>query len=283
MEDAQKTILVVDDQSIDRKLLRRLLQDRYHVLEAANGEDALALLRQRDVPVAAMLLDLVMPGMDGYAVLAAMAEDPAIAEIPVIVASQMGTGDPESRALELGARDYVTKPYNPLVLRRRLSNLIDLYEADVSLLRAERDALTGLYNQNTFFHRAAQRLAQDPDAPYSFVVTDIERFKLVNDCFGMKAGDDLLRFIAKNLEASVREKGGICARLNADHFAALLPYQISDAAIAQVVDEAEKSLATYSLNMKISLKFGIYLVSDRTVTVDLMCDRAMLAADSVKG
>ncbi|SDX30609.1 response regulator [Eubacterium barkeri] len=279
----QKKILIVDDQRINRTILKKLLQDEYEVLEAADGEAALLILREQGPSISAVLLDLVMPVMDGYTVLEFMEKDALLAAIPVLVASQADKNESEARALKLGALDFVAKPYNPEILRKRLANLIELSESNACINCIERDALTGLYNEEAFCRYATQQLTQHPERAFTLVVTDVERFKLVNDNFGNDEGDKLLRYIADKLKENTRQYSGLCARLSADHFAVLLNGEIHYDEFRAVAEEADQSLATYPLSMRISLKFGVYPVLKRDIPISLMCDRAMLAAGSVKG
>ncbi|MEG2641159.1 MAG: response regulator, partial [Eubacterium sp.] len=211
----QKKILIVDDQRINRTILKKLLQDEYEVLEAADGEAALLILREQGPSISAVLLDLVMPVMDGYTVLEFMEKDALLAAIPVLVASQADKNESEARALKLGALDFVAKPYNPEILRKRLANLIELSESNACINCIERDALTGLYNEEAFCRYATQQLTQHPERAFTLVVTDVERFKLVNDNFGNDEGDKLLRYIADKLKENTRQYSGLCARLSA--------------------------------------------------------------------
>ena len=112
--------------------------DQYDILEAENGQTALAILNEQGDTISAILLDLIMPEMDGYAVLETIAHNAKMSAIPVIVASQTDKNQTEEKALRLGARDFVAKPYNPAVLRKRLANLLELYETNTTLLRIER-------------------------------------------------------------------------------------------------------------------------------------------------
>lgn len=219
----KRRILVVDDQSINRKILTKILSENYDVFCAENGEQALAVLRGQNVIISAMLLDIVMPVMDGYAVLEQMESDPQLPHIPVIVLSQADKLESEDKALALGASDFVSKPYKPSVLLRRLSNLIEQYESTERIARMERDALTGLYSKDAFFRRAAERIAESPDDSYILVATDIERFKLVNDTYGNVVGDKLLKFISGGLQRDIDKKDGVCARFGADQFVMLIP------------------------------------------------------------
>lgn len=279
----QKKILIVDDQPINRKILNQLLGGAYTIVHAENGQEALSILRTEGDGISAVLLDLVMPTLDGYGVLEAMAEDARLSAIPVIVVSQSDKGESEEKALALGARDFISKPYNPGVLRRRLANLIELYESNICIGRLEHDALTGLYNKDAFCRRAAELLAAHPEESYLLVATDIERFKLINDSFGSSEGDRLLRYLGEHLLREVQAAGGICARHSADHFVALVPKTVDDGGLRSVVARAEGDLSRYPLNMRITLKFGVYPVGDLHTSVSIMCDRAILAADSAKG
>ncbi len=279
----EKKILIVDDQLVNRRILNKMLCDQFLVVEAQNGREALSILKKDYGEIAAVLLDLMMPILDGYGVLKAMSLNPDLAEIPVIVTSQLDKSEAEGRVLELGARDFVSKPYNPLVLRKRLSNLVELYESKVRINHIERDTLTGLYNKDAFCRRATETLTDHPGQGYDLIVADIERFKLVNDSFGTKAGDRLLKDLARDLENVILKKAIYLARFDADHFVALMPRTHGAEGLESMVDRTEEVLADYPLNMKINLKYGIYPIEDRLVSVDLICDRAMLAADSVKG
>lgn len=279
----KKKILIVDDQAINLKILRKILSASYSITEAENGADALNLLRTQGESISAILLDLVMPVLDGYDVLRELAKQPELAAIPVIVVSQADKEDCEASALLLGARDFITKPYNSTVLLRRLSNLIELYESNVCIDRIERDSLTGLYNKNAFCRHAADLMSQHCDISYLVIATDIERFKLINDSFGSAAGDQLLQFVGQFLDVHAQSCGGICARHNADHFVALVPKTIDDGSLHTLISDAEQALAAYPLDKKISLKFGVYPVDDFETPISLMCDRAILAAESGKG
>ncbi len=280
----RKTVLIVDDHEINRRILKNLLRDEYDLLEAENGRVAMELLTREDSRVSAVLLDLLMPEMDGLAVLRAMAEEPELADIPVLVASQIDRRETEIEVLEAGARDFVPRPYEPLVLKKRLANLIELRDSASSLLTVERDSLTGLYTKEAFYRHALQILRQSADREFTLVSADIERFKLVNDSFGPAEGDRLLRFLATRLRQRTRTANGICARFHGDVFFALVPGRIPPEEFSRLVETAEEQLRAYPLNMQLSLKFGIYQVGrGDTTPISLMCDRAKLAADSAKG
>jgi diguanylate cyclase (GGDEF)-like protein len=276
-------ILIVDNQKINRKILSRFLSDFYEIIEADNGRSALTTLRSQKGTISAVLLDPIMPIMNGYDVLRAMSKDPQMAAIPVIVISQDNKQDSEIKALQMGARDFISTPYNPKILRRRLSNLIELYESNLCIGHIERDTLTGVYTKDAFYRHATEILSSSPTKPYILVATDIERFKLVNDSFGSTTGDELLQYIAKILQHASLQLHGICARHSEDHFMILIPKSTDDGNLHSFIEAAQKELKQFPLNMKISLKFGVYLIENLQTPIPIMCDRAILAVESAKG
>ena len=124
----QRRVLIVDDNKLNRILLKRILRLQYDVLEAENGRDALAVLRLEHEGISAVLLDIVMPDIDGYEVLELMREDDELRRIPVVVTTGQVEAEAEIKALSLGADDFVTKPYRAEIIMHRLHNIIELYE-----------------------------------------------------------------------------------------------------------------------------------------------------------
>ncbi len=146
----KRTVLVVDDNAVNRRLLARILADDYLVAEAADGREALERLRDDPAGVSAVLLDIVMPVMDGYAVLEAMQADPDLARIPVIVTTQQEGDESEVQALSRGASDFLSKPYKPLIIKHRLTNIIKNRESAAFINLVERDRLTGAFSKEFF-------------------------------------------------------------------------------------------------------------------------------------
>ena len=124
----QKQILVVEDNELNRAILREMLSDSYRVLEAENGQEALDVLHQHKDSIALILLDLMMPVMDGYTFLDRIREDAELSLIPVIVTTQCDGEEDEVLALSHGATDFVPKPYRPQVILRRVASLSKLRE-----------------------------------------------------------------------------------------------------------------------------------------------------------
>lgn len=125
--EERDTLLIVDDRELNRAILRGLFEKEYNLLEAANGEQALVLAGQYRARIAAVLLDLVMPVLDGYAVLGQLRDRGFLIEMPVVVITADDSAESEMRAFDLGAADIVSKPFAPYVVKRRVHNLLELY------------------------------------------------------------------------------------------------------------------------------------------------------------
>lgn len=276
-----KKILIVDDQAINRQILEKLLSTEYHVLTACNGKEALDILRKEQNGISAILLDIVMPILDGYSVLSELNKDQILRNIPVIVATQKFGDESEEKSLSLGASDFVTKPYKPQIIRHRLRNLINMHEATTTVDIVEKDILTNLLNKEAFYHKAYEIIQQNPNIDYDIVAFDVERFKLINDTYGTNEGDRLLKFIANKINDIAQSYNCICSRTNADKFIILIKRIGNNT--PKIVETVIKNIAGYPLSMKINVKFGIYEIDDRSIPVTSMCDRAILAANAAKG
>lgn len=280
MTTNKTTILVVEDNAINRAVLGGILSPTYTVLEAENGREALAILQEHKEDISLILLDIVMPVMDGYAFLSHIGADPAYFSIPVIVTTQSGGESDEVAALSHGAADFVAKPYRPQILLHRIANILHLRETAAIINQFQYDRLTGLYTKEFFYRRVRELLAQNPDKEYDLICSDIENFKLINDVFGMPAGDRLLCGIAALYTEMVGDRG-LCSHFGADRFACLIerPRSYEDAWFL----EAGTRINAFSSTKNVVMKWGIYPVEDRGISVEQMCDRALLAARGIKG
>lgn len=272
-----KRVLVVEDNALNRELLCHILSQKYQVLEAENGAQALEILRAHPGDISLIFLDVVMPVMDGYTFLAHLRSDSSLSFIPVIITTQGNSEEDELNALSHGATDFVPKPYRPKIILHRAANLIELQENAAMVNQFKYDRLTGLYSREYFYQKVAERLAEDPDTPYAIVCSNVENFKVYNDIFGTKAGDRVLKNIAEAGRALTGEDG-LCARYGADRFLYLQKQEALSGYLRQ------DSFLNKLVNVKdISLKWGVYKITAPSVPVEKMCDRAFLVADSIKG
>ncbi|MCD7909233.1 MAG: response regulator, partial [Clostridium sp.] len=220
---AKRKILVVEDNALNRSLLCEILEAEYDVVAAENGREALACLRREAGGFALILLDIVMPVMDGYEFLAEVKGDPAFSSIPVIVTTQNDAESEEVTALSCGAADFVAKPYKPQIILHRAAGIIHLRETAALVNEFQYDRLTGLYSKGFFCRQVREILSQNPDREYDVICSDVVNFKLVNDVFGIPAGDRILCVIAQ--EYTQRTQGrGICSHFHADQFACLIEH-----------------------------------------------------------
>ncbi|MDO4560248.1 MAG: EAL domain-containing protein [bacterium] len=277
----RRKILIVDDSTINRQILGNILADDYDLLEAADGRTALDVLRGAGDKISAVLLDIVMPVMDGFEVLKQMRGDSRLSSVPVIVATGKVDSGSEAESLSLGANDFVTKPYDPAVIKHRLGNAIKLFETVSSLNAAIKDDLTGLYNRKGFFDKAAELIAARDPGYYVMSCFDVDNFKVVNDQYGSEKGDRLLKFIAETFTRGFGPVGGLCCRIMADNFAVLYPrYFMDDEGLAAI----RRTAALFDGSMPaVSFSIGRYIIDDKSLPISAMYDRASIARSSIKG
>lgn len=277
---SRKKVLVVEDNELNRSLLCHILSADYDTLEAENGQEALGQLEQYGEAISIILLDIVMPVMDGYAFLSVVKANPAYSYIPIIVTTQSDGESDEVAALSHGATDFVAKPYKPQVILHRVASIIKLRETAAMINQVQYDHLTGLYSKAFFYQQARELLLRNPEKQYDIICSDVENFKLINDIFGIPAGDRLLCGIAELYEQKINGRG-ICGRLNSDQFACMMErrWSYTDEMFRTASTQVNKILDTRNIVMK----WGIYSIDDRAVPIEQMCDRALLAANSIKG
>lgn len=220
----QPKILVVDDDVTNIELLAEVFGDDYEVLFATDGAKALEIAATARPDL--ILLDVMMPGMDGFEVCSRLKAERITADIPVIFATGLGDHEAEVRGLELGAADYVTKPINPPVVRVRVRNQIELKEARDQLVRlAVTDGLTGLANRRHFDEVLQREHARQvrSGGELSLLLLDIDCFKLYNDNYGHLKGDDCLRVVANTLAGIFCRATDLPARYGGEEFACIMP------------------------------------------------------------
>lgn len=275
-----RTLLIVDDNVVNRSILRKILEPEYVILQAENGKQALEILQKNTEQIALVLLDIVMPVMDGYAFLSAVSKDRRLSTVPIIVTTKFSSEEDEIKALSQGAADFVTKPYKPGIVRHKVQSIIRLHEnaAMVNLLKY--DHLTGVYNAGYLYRKIRQVLDEHPTKRYDIICCDIANFKFIKDVFGKSFADTLLCSVARALENWMGETV-LVGRVGQDDFARLAPHRndYSSAMFADFVEQLNRSLlVTY----KVELNFGIYVIHDCNVPVEVMCDRAILSLENIK-
>ena len=277
--DSRRTVLVVEDEAVNRAILGAILEREYEVVFAEDGEAALRAVEQyRDV-LSLVLLDLIMPNMSGQEVLRRIRSEPACQDIPVIVAS--GDQTQEIGCLNAGASDFIQKPYpEPGVILARVRRAIELFEGRRIIQSTERDPLTGLYNREFFYSYAEQFDQRHRDTPMDAIVLDINRFGIINERYGRAYADEVLRRVGERARAMVHDAGGIVCRREADIFLVYCPHREDYKAI---LDNASMGLAgEQNANNRVRLRMGVYSNVDKSLDLERRFDRAKIASDSVR-
>lgn len=224
VEQKQPVVLLIDDSvDVQRLLLARLRHEQIKIIGTTKGCEGVDLARVHQP--ATILLDLDMPDMDGFEVLRALKDDPLTHNVPVIVLSGKQESEDKVTAFDLGATDYVTKPFDLAELRARLRAAMRLDHL-LRLLaeRADVDGLTGLGNRAAFNKRWAEKIAEARryNLPLSLALLDVDYFKRINDTYGHPAGDLVLVGLAQLLQRESRIPDIAC-RYGGEEFALIMP------------------------------------------------------------
>jgi diguanylate cyclase (GGDEF)-like protein len=266
------TLLVVDDELLNRDVLqRRLERVGYRVLAADSGPSALAIAAAQHLDL--VLLDMMMPGMDGLETLRQLRRSRAVSELPVMMVTAKDSSGDVVEALDAGVNDYMTKPVDFAVAQARIRTQLTARRAD---------PLTGLPNRLLFMERLNEQIARSGAAgTFEFAVffLDVDRFKIINDSLGHTGGDHLLTGISRRLEQSLRSTDtvarfdGPCtlARLGGDEFTVLL------AGVRTIVDArmiAERLVAAVAKPFEVEGRQVVATVSIGVAMADARYQRA---------
>ncbi|MCL2101062.1 MAG: diguanylate cyclase [Fibromonadales bacterium] len=220
----KNSVLIVDDDKANIVALTHILSLEYTVYAVKNGKDAIEKAKEHLPDV--ILLDILMPEMDGYEVLSMLKNNERTREIPVIFVTGLNDHESEEKGLSLGAADYINKPFSPTVVKLRIRNQIQmLNEIDMIRQLSITDQLTGISNRRNFDCRLQLEWnhALRNKTTLSILLADIDDFKTYNDTYGHLQGDAALQSVAKNIEQSLSRSIDFAARWGGEEFAVLLP------------------------------------------------------------
>jgi diguanylate cyclase (GGDEF)-like protein len=267
-------LLVVDDQPINIQALYQTFSADHQVLMATSGEQALALCASQQPDL--VLLDVVMPGMDGFEVCRRLKADDVTRDIPVIFVTAHNDDIAETSGLDAGAVDFISKPINPKIVRARVRTHLTL-KAQADLLRewVYTDGLTGVHNRRCFDERLTVEWSRSVrnGSALSVVLLDVDFFKRYNDCYGHLAGDECLRRLASALKACVRRPSDLVARYGGEEFVCLLPDTDLQGAMT-VAEELSQLLFVQQIPHADSSVAKVV-----TVSLGVCCKRAGVNAD----
>ncbi|MBQ3380434.1 MAG: response regulator, partial [Oscillospiraceae bacterium] len=271
-------VLVVDDQEINRDTLGIILEDDYDILYAENGKEALALVREHQDELSIVLLDLMMPVMNGFEVMEVMRSVEAFSRIPIIVLTADKSA--ELRALQMGAYDFITKPFDAHeVILARVKRITELVDGRQLISAAEHDRLSLLYTRSFFFEYAERLFRYNKDLQLDAIVLNIEQFHSINDLNGREFGDEVLRVLGDEIRAFLSETEGIGGRTEGDRFAIYCTAQPDYRAL---LDRFQKRLDGISDKVSIHLRMGVNPWQEGVAPAALF-DRARAACSKVRG
>jgi diguanylate cyclase (GGDEF)-like protein len=223
-------VLVVEDDEDAREVVQELLRDQYDVEAVGDGESAVK--RAKELLPDLVLLDLFLPGLDGFGALTGLRRDPKTAEVPVIFLSAQGDAETKSQGLSLGAADYLAKPFSAQELMARVDRTLKLTaQKEHFRALAQTDGLTGLPNFRSFHARLEEEVARaDRYAhPLSCAMVDLDGLKEINDRLGHAAGNRAILGLADAVREELRDTD-FAARYGGDEFVVLLPQTTAAAA-----------------------------------------------------
>jgi len=230
-------ILIVDDQRLNVQLLSDILKDHYDLVIASDGERAIEICERR--PPDLVLLDVQMPGMDGYETCRRLKANAATREIPVIFVTARDSVEDQINGLDAGAVDFLTKPVHaPIVRARTRTHILLKQHADRLRELALTDTLTGVANRRSFDERlrAEWRRCQRSRSPIALIMIDVDHFKQYNDTYGHQAGDQCLHQISAAMRHCLRRPADLLCRYGGEEFACLLP----ETPLGQAMRKAEE-------------------------------------------
>ena len=244
MTDNKKefTILVSDDEKFNLDILGSILSPLYNILIARNGARTLELAKHNTPDL--ILLDVIMPDMTGFEVITKLKESNHTVNIPVIFITGLTDPADEERGFFLGAVDYITKPFNKAIVKARVNTHIKIIDQMRTIERIGlMDSLTRVSNRRGFDNRfnAEWGSAIREQTPVSFLIMDIDKFKIYNDTYGHHQGDNALRAFADAAAATLNRASDFVARWGGEEFVMLLPNTDIDGAV-EVAERVRKNV-----------------------------------------
>ncbi len=247
MSNPKPSILVADDTPTNLDLLGALLEGDYELLFAGSGSEALELTLAHSPDL--VLMDILMPEMDGYEVCRRLKADVRTRDIPIIFISALDQEADEALGLELGAIDFISKPFSPPIVRARIRNHMELkQQRDILRGLSFLDGLTGIANRRRFdevLDREWRRHVRN-QVPLSLIMMDIDLFKAFNDSVGHLHGDECLRQVAQTLATIFQRPGDLVARYGGEEFVAILA-ETSAAGAQTMAESVQEALAALAL------------------------------------
>jgi diguanylate cyclase (GGDEF)-like protein len=258
-------ILVIDDEKTNLMVLHRLLSPDYTVFTAKSGEDGISRAASERPDL--ILLDIIMPDMNGFDVLKTLKDSPETQNIPVIIITGLDNDRDEERGLLLGAVDYISKPFkNHIVIARVRTHMQIVQHIRMIERLGMVDPLTNIANRRCFDDRLAVewRRAIREKQPISFLMMDVDKFKTYNDTYGHPQGDLLLKTISKIFNSATRRPVDLAARIGGEEFGVLLPGTVPEGAL-EVAEEIRSRVDA------VRIPTGDGTITTVTISIGVVC------------
>ena len=287
------TILLLDDEKNNLASLKKILEKKFFILFTSSPMEAAQFLKTNP-----NLISAVCVSADLEQSSAITSTQSAFVEflrnvnsyawsshIPTIVSAKRHSEKAELEAMENGAVDFVHEPYDEQIVLRRFQNVIRLRETSIAMKTVSRDDLTGLYSKPYFLVQAQKILENRGDKNYDIICIDIEKFKLVNDICGIEIGNKILRKLGQVILDEARKWNGIAGHFSEDVFFVLneRPESFGEEGFKKNIDKLNSMEEVKRFNLHLRLVFGLYQVKNLRTSISVMCDRAQMAAEKIKG
>ena len=291
MDEAGR-ILIVDDERYNIQVLTDFLREEYKIMAAKTGEQALAAVHGPSPPDL-ILLDIMMPGMDGYEVCKQLKAESQTMHIPVIFVTALDASDDEAKGFEMGAVDYITKPFKPVIVKARVRTHIQLkHKTDLLDRMALLDGLTEIPNRRCFDTTLKQEISRVARNGLflSLILMDIDYFKRYNDHYGHASGDVCLRKVAKALKGVIKRASDFVARYGGEEFVMILPGTDREGAM-HVAEEVRRAVAGLTIQHAdsdvaeyVTLSLGVAtILGDQHVSPVTLIEQADISLYQAKG
>lgn len=259
----KETLLIVDDSKFQRVVIRQSLGEHFNFAEAVSGEECLKIMEKESDAIDLVLLDLVMPGIDGFEVLRRRQDMEGFKDTPVIVLTNTESVSSQSEAFALGADEFIIKPVDARVALSRINNTLgvkrrlqlSLDEQKAWKTKSQIDEMTSLFNKVTVENLITKTLTEHEDGLHAMMEIDIDNFKSVNDVYGHTMGDHVISVITGVISSQFRSTDYV-GRTGGDEFVVLMS-DIPSQEIALVKAENLVNLVKYKENLSIPENISI--------------------------
>jgi len=284
----KNSILIVDDELLNLKMLRSILHEDYTIFTAKDGKTAIEIASEEKPDL--ILLDILMPEMDGYEVLAQLKATAETRHIPVIFITGLDSKSEEEKGLSMDAADYISKPFSPRIVNLRVKNQIQIVNQIRTIeMLSNLDQLTQIPNRRSLDQQLLSEWGRSirDNIPLSLMMIDVDKFKVYNDTYGHLQGDKVLKMIAETIHVTLHRAGDYAARFGGEEFCVLLPGADIEGAmmVAEQVRKAIESLVFHCEDGtagKVTISVGVHslvpTVTDTIPELVAKADKALYVA-----